>query len=240
MRTVFRCTICRKSFCDRFGTAFYDLKTPEDTVLRSVHQVMEGLGYEAVARIEGIHPTTVHRWMERAQQQAALADHAVVDQVSTEAVELDERHSFAGSNQALPDPAPETGQQWVHCSMARQSRLLIEVEVGPRTEETATKLVQSTAERLAVGCFPLWCSDGWKPYVPALVSVFFVVIHFIRTGRRGRPRLPRLVPHPQLRYGQVVKHRAGRRLVSVSKRVVFGVAELLPLTLILTSLLPTT
>jgi hypothetical protein len=26
---VIRCRQCRKTFCDRFGTAFYDLKTPE-------------------------------------------------------------------------------------------------------------------------------------------------------------------------------------------------------------------
>ena len=40
-----------------------------------------------------------------------------------------------------------------------------------------------------------------------------------------------------MRYGQVVKERQGRRLVAVSKRVIFGVAELLPLQQISTSLL---
>jgi len=238
MRTVFRCNLCRKTFCDRFGTAFYDLKTPEEKVLRSIHQVMEGLGYEAVARIEGVHPRTVHHWVERAEQQATLADQAVVREVTTEVVEMDELHSFAGTKQAGPEPErDQTGQQWVHCSMARESRLLIDVEVGPRTEETARKLVESTAERLASGRFPLWSSDGWEPYLQALVRVFFVVIHFIRRRRRGRPRTPRLIADPRLRYGQVVKHRAGRRLVSVTKRLVFGVAELVPLTLISTSFL---
>jgi hypothetical protein len=69
------------------------------------------------------------------------------------------------------------------------------------------------------------------------LSVFNVVIHFLRSGRRGRPQKPRAVAHPQLRYGQVVKQRAGRKLVAVLKRVVFGVAELMPLRLISTSLL---
>jgi hypothetical protein len=40
-----------------------------------------------------------------------------------------------------------------------------------------------------------------------------------------------------MRYGQVIKQRAGRRLVSVTRRVVFGVAELIPLEQISTSLL---
>lgn len=186
MRKVFRCCLCRKSFCDRYGTAFYDLKSPEPQVLHAVHQVLEGLGYEAVARIEGVHPTTVHRWVERAHQQAALADVSVIQQVTAEVIELDELYSFAGTKQAVPETKQDqTGKQWVHCSIARESRLLMDVEVGPRTEETAQKLVKSTSERLAIGCFPLWCSDGWESYIEALLSVFYVVIHFIARGAEG-------------------------------------------------------
>lgn len=59
----------------------------------------------------------------------------------------------------------------------------------------------------------------------------------MRTGRRGRPRNPRTIAHPALRYAQVVKHHLGRRLVSVTKRVTFGVTELVPLAQVSTSLL---
>jgi hypothetical protein len=45
------------------------------------------------------------------------------------------------------------------------------------------------------------------------------------------------VPDPRVRYGQVIKQRAGRRVVSVTRRVVFGVAESIPLKQISTSLL---
>ncbi len=238
MRTVFRCRQCRKTFCDRYGTAFYDLKTPEQKVHHAVHQVMEGLGYEAVARIEAVHPTTVHRWIQRAEAQAALADHEVVQAVAAETIEMDELYSFAGTKQVAPESAAdETGKHWVHCSMARESRLLLEVQVAPRTLETAQTLVKNSAARLAPGCWPLWCSDGWEPYLEALRSVFYVVIHYIRTRRRGRPRKAQRVAHPRLRYGQVVKHHAGRRLIEITKRVVFGVEELVPLARISTSLL---
>jgi transposase-like protein/IS1 family transposase len=237
-RTVFRCRLCRKTFCDRYGTAFYDLKTPEPKVLHAVHQVLERLSYEAVARVEAVHPSSVHRWVERAHQQAALADAAILQQVEAEVIEMDELHSFAGTKRVAPQTEQEPiGKHWVHCSMARETRLLIDIEVAPRTEETAEKLVKNTAARLSAGSFPLWCSDGREPYVGALLSVLNVVIHFLRSGRRGRPQKPRAVAHPQLRYGQVVKQRAGRKLVAVLKRVVFGVAELVPLSLISTSLL---
>src|SRR6266540_5063546 len=136
-RLVFRCTLCRKTFCDRFGTAFYDLKTPEEKVLRSVHQVLEGLSYEAISRIEQVHSTSVQRWAERALVQAQLADHLMLQNLAPEVIEMDERHSFAGTKQRSPATADDdAGKHWTHCSMARESRLLIEVEVGPRTEET--------------------------------------------------------------------------------------------------------
>jgi len=46
-----------------------------------------------------------------------------------------------------------------------------------------------------------------------------------------------IVPDPRVRYGQVIKQCAGRRLVSVTRRVIFGVEELIPLKQISTSLL---
>ena len=71
----------------------------------------------------------------------------------------------------------------------------------------------------------------------ALTVVFAVLIHFIRGKRRGRPKQPQVVPDPRLRYGQVVKQRERRRLISVTRRVIFGVEELIPRTQISTSLL---
>jgi transposase-like protein len=236
---VIRCRDCRKTFCDRYGTAFYDLKTPEEKVQRAIQQGLEGLCPEAVARVEGVHPTTVQRWVDRACSQAKAADQEVITGVSTQNVELDELYSFAGEKH--PDEQEsdlqEVGQHWTHVAMARESRLMLEVVVGPRTQESATKLVEGAAKRLAPGCWPLWSSDGWELYLFALTVVFAVLIHFIKGKGRGRPKDSQVVPDPRVRYGQVIKQRAGRRLVSVTRRVVFGVAELIPLKQVSTSLL---
>ncbi len=131
----------------------------------------------------------------------------------------------------------EVGQHWTHCAMARESRLLLEVVVGPRTQESATELVEGAARRLAYGCWPLWSSDGWEPYLFALTLVFAVLIHFIKGKGPGRLRQSQVAPDPRVRYGQVIKQRAGRRLASVVRRVIFGVEELIPLKQISTSLL---
>src|SRR5215204_3416016 len=222
MVSVIRCKKHRGTFCDRYGTAFYDLKTEEEKVQRALQQGLEGLCPEAIARVEGVHPTTVRRWVDRACLQATAADQEVIRGVSVENVELDELHSFAGAKYPSEQESDldEVGQHWTHCAMARESRLLLEVVIGPRTQESATELVEGAAKRLTQGCWPLWSSDGWEPYVWALRLVFAVLIHFIRLKRRGRSKQPQ-----------------GRCLVAVTRRVIFGVEELIPLKQISTSLL---
>jgi len=65
----------------------------------------------------------------------------------------------------------------------------------------------------------LRCVDGFAAYVGAVRTVFRVAV---RTGRPGRPRL--VLPETVL-LAQVVKSHKGRRLVDVTRRVVFGTAE---------------
>ncbi|MEW6737523.1 MAG: hypothetical protein AB1489_39945 [Acidobacteriota bacterium] len=162
MRTVYKFWMCEKIFCDRYSTAFYDLKTPETKVERAVHQVLEGLGYESVARVEGVHPTTVHRWAVRASEQAQLADAAIIQLVSADTIELDELYGFAGTKQHAAESIEDNiGKHWVHCSMTRESRLLLDVVVGPRTLESAQMLLTFTVVRLKADCWSLWCSNGW-------------------------------------------------------------------------------
>lgn len=150
---VWRCQWCRRSFYERYGNAFYDLKTPEPQVERALRRSREGLGPEAGARVEAVHPPTGQRWIARASAPAQAADQALITQVQTDNVELAELNSFAGAQH--PDPAQgvadERGRQWPHCALARESRLLLEVVVGPRTQESAPQLVEGAARRLAPG-----------------------------------------------------------------------------------------
>ena len=78
---------------------------------------------------------------------------------------------------------------------------------------------------MLVGRLPLFASDGLAQYEVALFERWHVKVPSPRTGRRGRPRKPAQIPLPELRYGQVVKQREGRRLVSVTRRVVYGTPE---------------
>jgi transposase-like protein len=129
--TVIRCKQHNGTFCGRYGTACYDLKTEEEKVERAVHQNLEGLHPQAIARIEGVHPTTVQRWIDRAARQGRAADQEVVSDVQAEAVEFIQLDSFAGLKRPDAGDDPEAvGQHWTHLAMVRESRLMLEVVGG--------------------------------------------------------------------------------------------------------------
>lgn len=234
-RVVFRCRLCRKTFNDRFGTAFYDLKTPAEKVTRAVQQVAEGLSFEAVARIEGVTAVTVSAWMKRAVRQAESIDRDLVQNIQTEWVEMDEVYSFAGTKQKPEILSDEIGRHWTHCSFARQTRLLLAVKVGLRDEHLAQALVRETASRLSENCQPLWVTDGWKAYIYALLLQFHLLVYQIRRRGRGRPPKPKMIPQPTLRYAQLVKQRESGRVVGIEKRIIFGEEETIDLKDVITS-----
>jgi len=70
-------------------------------------------------------------------------------------------------------------------------------------------------------------SDQRSQYEEAILKHFGRWRIFIRTGKRGRPRKPRLEPRPDLIYAQVVKHRRKGKVVKVERKLVFGTEEAL-------------
>ncbi len=87
----------------------------------------------------------------------------------------------------------------------------------------AEPLIAQTEGRIQDGSWPAWVSDGLDAYGEALKSRHSILETYPRTGRRGRPRRPKLVACPELRYAQVVKERDNRgRVIGVFKRSIYG------------------
>lgn len=108
--------------------------------------------------------------------------------------------------------------------MASEHRIILAVVVGPRSQHSANQLIERTAYVLC-GKLPLFVSDGLDSYGVALLERYHVTVSYPPTGKRGRPRAPEKRPDPGLRYSQVVKKRDRGRVVSVSKRIVYGDAS---------------
>ena len=130
-----------------------------------------------------------------------------------------------------PESNSLEGEVWIGISFASSFRLIIQWEIASQESYLADPLIASTEQRLSHNCWPIWVSDGLDAYGNALKKRHHRIQTFPRTGERGRPRRPKLVAHPQLIYGQVVKQRDERyRITHVEKRVVYGSVALADIT----------
>jgi hypothetical protein len=226
-RLLWRCRRCRKCLSERRGTAFFNLKTPEREVASCLDSLTRGDSQTSVAQSRRHKRDTLRRWRRRAAHSARAVDAALVTDLRVRNLELDEQWSFAGRKKAPFADSSQCGEAWWHKAMARESRLLVEQFVSPRTPEAAELLVNRSFDRLATGCLPRVSSDGYDAYTrPLSEQVKAVTLYPLQwalmKGKRGRPPKPKVIPDPALRYGQVEKTREGRRIVKVEKRLVLG------------------
>ena len=54
------------------------------------------------------------------------------------------------------------------------------------------------------------------------MNQYGVQFEYPKTGKRGRPRNPKIVPPDDLKYAQVVKKRKDGKLKEIEKKVIFG------------------
>ena len=121
--------------------------------------------------------------------------------------------------------APRTENEdegtWMWVSFAPETRLIIDFVLGPRKQYVANELIQVTDKHLS-DSKPIFVTDGLKFYAESLLNKYGEWVEFPKTGKRGRPKKPAIIPDKNLRYAQVVKNKQGKKLQKVEKRIIFG------------------
>jgi transposase-like protein len=206
----YRCTTCGKTFAATAGTAFYRLHRPAALLVVVVTLLCHGCPIQAIVAAFGLDERTVTAWLHRAGAHGQAVQEALVQtgQVEVGQVQADEICVKVCR-----------GRVWQAMALAVPSRLWLGGDLSP-TRDGA--LITATLQRVAACAASqalLLCVDGFSAYVGAVRTVFRVAV---RTGGRGRPRL--VLPDTLL-LAQVVKSHQGRRLVAVTRRVVFGTQE---------------
>src|SRR3954465_9841850 len=69
-RRLLRCSTCKARFSERKGTPLFDARLPADTVTSVLGRVAEGIGTRKTARLTGVHPDTVTRYIRLAGDHA--------------------------------------------------------------------------------------------------------------------------------------------------------------------------
>jgi IS1 family transposase len=110
---------------------------------------------------------------------------------------------------------------WMWVAFAPGCRLIVDFIIGPRKQYVADALMAKLSKRLSKN-IPLFVTDGLKFYEEAILKIYGELKEFPRTGKKGRPKKPKLVPVKDLMYAQVIKNREGGRIKEIIKKVIFG------------------
>lgn len=227
-RSLYKCKLCGKCLCERRGTAFFNLKTPEREVTSCLDSMTRGDTQTSISQARRHNRDTLRRWRGRATGNAQAADSELLVDLCVKDLELDEQWSFAGKKKAPFEEGNFRGEAWWHKAFARESRLLIEQFVAARTPEAARRLVDDSFQRLKLGCFPRVSSDGYDEYrKPLCEQVRQIKLHHLKLAlkqraKSGPPRKERFIPDPRLLYGQVVKHQENGQTVKIEKKLLLG------------------
>jgi IS1 family transposase/transposase-like protein len=206
---TFRCQACHSTFTARRHTPLYRLKTPSQQVAIVLSALAEGLDASAAERVFGYRQTTITTWLTREGSHAELFHERSFHTLWLPHVQLDElRTKLRSTTQVL----------WLWVAIDPCTKLLPVLQLGPRTQNAAHRVIHSVQQILAPGCIPLFTSDGLHLYFYALTAHFG---QWLVLGQRGR-NICRWQVEPSLIYGQVKKSYRRRKLVRVSQVMRLG------------------
>jgi IS1 family transposase len=189
------------------------------------------LGIRATARVFEVDPNTVLRWLVEAAEQLTAFSAYFLCEVHVNQLQLDGLYAVLSAvkdgdlSEAQAIRRLSRSPHWVWVAIDPVTKLLLTIDVGKRTLAMAQCVVHQVVALLAPDCVPLFLADGNPDYVTAILTHFGQWVQPPRRRAKGPIPKPRWMPLPQLLYAQVVKTVRRRRLVRISRRVVFGTLE---------------
>ena len=225
------CSRCGGYFLETHGTIFHGKRVAPNLLVWAVGALAEGQGIRAVARVFEVDPNTVLQWLVEAADHLAAFSQYFLHDVRVTQVQLDELFALLSAVKAGAVSEADAikrlsrSPSWVWVAIDPVTKLLLTIDVGERPRAMAQSVVHQVVQVLAPGCVPLFLTDGFKEYAPALLTHYGQWVQPERRQATGPLPKPRWIPLPQLLYAQVVKTVRRRRLVCVRPRVVFGTLE---------------
>jgi transposase-like protein len=88
------CHTCEGTFAETRGTMFYRLRTPPETTVDALAQLVERGSIRGVARAKGVKPDTVLAWLRLAGEHAAEVNAYLIRDLHLTEAQVDELWTF--------------------------------------------------------------------------------------------------------------------------------------------------
>lgn len=184
-------------------------KISEKTHEQMLKCIRWGVCDEGIADICDVSIKTVRLNQSKAASKSVKHHDSAVQNLNDSGVQLDEMHCKVTQDRSF----------WLGTAIAMQSLLIVAVTFGERNQGMADRLLAEVNLRFI--CLLSIFTDGWRPYLNAILRAFGGLY---RPKRKNRSKLlQRCLKLPDLFYGQVVKIRDETlKLLGVEHRAMIG------------------
>jgi transposase-like protein len=93
---LFKCRTCGRCFSGNRNTPFFKLRTPRETVVRTLQALAEGGSVRGAARATGHKRDTIASWVKRASQDAEAFREYLLHDLRLAQAEVDELWELVG------------------------------------------------------------------------------------------------------------------------------------------------
>jgi len=153
---VLRCSTCRTEFSERKGTALFGTTMLPSRIAAVAACLKEGCGIRKTSRLTGASKSGVTSIAMRLGLHAKAVHDQRVRGLDVIEAQFDEKWAFVGCKQKNCDPSDPAddaptddtwGDQWDHTALDVDSRMVVSLVVGKRTQGNLEQVVADFAER---------------------------------------------------------------------------------------------
>ena len=171
----YQCRKCGRKTSDIPDRPLDSLRVPLDKAALILNMLVEGMSVRGCERLTGIHRDTVLRILQTAGAKCESLLEREVTNVFAESIQIDECFTRVLCLQRNAKNR-ETGDQYLHTAICRNTKLIVAHTVGKRTAEAAYELAGLLRDRIN-GRFQI-TSDGYAPFLDAIKGTLFGVTDY--------------------------------------------------------------
>jgi len=167
----FQCRQCSKTFLEPREKPLDGMYLPIEKAELILKMLLEGMSVSSVARMTEVHPGTILRLLVKAGDKCDKIMADKVRNVPVRDVEMDEVWSFIGKKQkrVKADDDQNLGDCYTFVAIERHSKLVLNIAMGKRNQQTTDVFVEGVRHATASGHFQV-TSDGFAPYKSAMLN----------------------------------------------------------------------
>jgi len=219
----------RRDFSQRKPIPLFQCRLPFDKAVAAAKYLAEGDGIRKTSRPTGTRKNALHQLSPRLGIHGQAFHHEQVKDLRAREGQDDAAWSSVGKKDKYCDAAnsddEDKGSQWDPVILDAETKLVVSMVIGPRTEENTLRHVRDFAQRTNYRLPVLFASDEYPTYASALMEVCGQTTIRLPTGKRGGPKRPYKVVPLDLLYATVHKERQKGKVVKVTLVQVSGTPE---------------